>query len=475
MSLEIPAATRQVLESVETAQQPLAEFDLAQQLLGVLEVGSLSQEERRGASAEWSAFFFRPIDEDASPWNTYYGPTLTMADAQGRPVYSPDLAQIDADTVAYWETRTAIAKHPVLRARYADLVWDLKSPALTQRADIEFARAAVDAYLEAASANLYKYPVHAVQALRRALHLAVTMKDTARMAKCRQTIIVSLDALSDSQQVGNWVQMVDELLRNKKAGLTLEETNQLVAGLERVLETCKTIGGGQFDPFSAEATAHVLAAHYERNSQRDQVHRVIRAFGTAFEHLAANASPTFAMGWLQPVFDEYHRRGMAADADRVLQAYAEKGKHAVEDLKKIQAPIEIPAAEFERFLDVISEGTLRDCLDKVAVRFVPKVRKLRDLLQEMLNRTPILARIEVTRIVGDHFGAQAGSIETDPDGRLIMQLAQYLDGENLILTPALRRIREKHAPDATTILTVLEESPSDPTLTLSSRPDLTIS
>ena len=74
MSLEIPAATRQVLESVETAQQPLAEFDLAQQLLGVLEVGSLSQEERRGASAEWSAFFFRPIDEDASPWNTLLRP-----------------------------------------------------------------------------------------------------------------------------------------------------------------------------------------------------------------------------------------------------------------------------------------------------------------------------------------------------------------------------------------------------------------
>jgi hypothetical protein len=77
----------------------------------------------------------------------------------------------------------------------------------------------------------------------------------------------------------------------------------------------------------------------------------------------------------------------------------------------------------------------------------------------MLSRAPILARIEVTRIVDGHFAAQAGSIETDPDGRLIMQLAQYIDGEDLFLVPALERIRERHLPDARTILSVLEASP----------------
>lgn len=457
MPLQIPAATSQILESVEASRQPLAEFDLADQILRS-EAGDLSAEERKGAFAEWAAFFFRPVDEDASPWNTYYGPTIAMSDAQGRPVYSPDLAQIDAETVAHWETRAAVAKHTVLRARYADLVWDLKLPALTQRADIEFARIAVDAYLDAASANLYKYAIHAAQALRRAIQLAVAMKDTLRMDRCKQTIIVSLDAVDDSRQIGNWVQIVGELLRNKKASLSLDETDRLITGLERLLSVCTTLGT-QFDPFAAEATALVLAAHYERISQNDQVHRVIRAYGKAFEYIAANANATLAMGWLQPVYDEYRRRGMTADADHVLRRYLEKGKRASDDLKTIQAPVEIPAAQFEQFLDMISEGTARDCLGKVTVQFVPKVGRIRDLLQEMLTRTPILARIEVTRIVGDHFAAQAGSIESDPDGRLIMQLAQYLDGESLFLVPALRRIREKHALDATTTLAVLEESP----------------
>jgi Domain of unknown function (DUF4209) len=77
----------------------------------------------------------------------------------------------------------------------------------------------------------------------------------------------------------------------------------------------------------------------------------------------------------------------------------------------------------------------------------------------MLSQTPILARTGITRIVDGHFAAQAGSIETDPDGRLIMQLAQYIDTEGLFLTATLTRIREKHKMDTSTILAMLFESP----------------
>jgi len=398
------------------------------------------------------------LDGDSSPWNTYFGPTVTAIDAQGRPAYSPDLTQVDAEIISHWEARSTVAKHPVLRARYADLVWDLKAQAVQQRPDVQFAGIAIDAYLDGVRARFYKYPVVAVQALQRAIGLAVSTNDKVRIAASKGSMIARLDEVTEAREVASWTLAIDEALRNKELDLTPEETGALIAGLERLLVMC-TATGPQFDPFAAEACARVLAAHYERDGQRDQIHRVIRSYGMAFEYLAGNASPTFAMGWLQPVIDEYHARGMAADADRVLRAYEEKGRRADDDLKTIQAPIEIPTAEFEQFLDEASAGSLRDCFDRISVRFVPKLRGIRDLLQELLSRTPILSRIPVTRIVDGHFAAQVGSIETDPDGRLILQLAQYMDGESLFLTPALRRIREKLAPDAAAILAILEESP----------------
>ena len=79
MPLQILAGTQQILEDVDAEMRPLVEFELADRLSNVLSDDGLTSEERKGASAEWAAFFFRELaDEDAGPWNTHYGPTLTM-------------------------------------------------------------------------------------------------------------------------------------------------------------------------------------------------------------------------------------------------------------------------------------------------------------------------------------------------------------------------------------------------------------
>ena len=459
MPLQIPAETREVLETAEAARQPLIEWELAHQLSSILRTDTLSADERKGACAEWAAFQFDPTyDENANPWNTHFGPSMA-AEANGQPIYIPDLAHVDTETLEYWETRATITTHPIMRARYADLVWDLKAKAIQQKPDVQFARKAVDAYLDAVSASLYKDPVQAAQSVQRALDLAFSINDAQRAQMCKEAIIARLDAVTQPREIGNWVPIIDNVLRSRKADLTPAEAARLVAGLERLLLASTTVDSDQFDPWAGEAVAQCLSAHYERNQQTDDVHRVIRTSGTAFEYLASSASPTLAMDWLQPVHDEYRKRGMTADAERVLRAYTEKGKHAAGDLKKIQVPVDISQGEFEQFLNQISEGTPHQCLNRIAIHFIPRAHEIRALLSNMLKRTPLLARIEVTRIVGDHYGATAGSIETDPDGRFIMQLAQRIDGESLFLTPALLRIRKQHPIDVTTILQFLEESP----------------
>jgi len=59
-----------------------------------------------------------------------------------------------------------------------------------------------------------------------------------------------LELEDQSRLVGTWAQIVDDLLRNKRAGLTTEEVTQLVAGLERLLAASATLGSDQFDPWA---------------------------------------------------------------------------------------------------------------------------------------------------------------------------------------------------------------------------------
>jgi hypothetical protein len=50
-------------------------------------------------------------------------------------------------------------------------------------------------------------------------------------------------------------------------------------------------------------------------------------------------------------------------------------------------------------------------------------------------------------------------VESDPDGRLIMQLAQMIEMESLLLTTALDKTHEIYKPTAKEIATFLRESP----------------
>jgi hypothetical protein len=67
-----------------------------------------------------------------------------------------------------------------------DVVWDLKKRVIGNAPSVPYAQRAVDAYLDGISAKLYKDPpIHAAQAARRALRLALAINDKSRMEKCK--------------------------------------------------------------------------------------------------------------------------------------------------------------------------------------------------------------------------------------------------------------------------------------------------
>jgi hypothetical protein len=96
--------------------------------------------------------------------------TATRTD--GTILHVPDFASVDASIIEHWELRASEAKHPVMKARYADLVWDFSRPAAQKKPGIVFARTAIDSYLQAADKGLFKASVYGIQYLTRALQLA---------------------------------------------------------------------------------------------------------------------------------------------------------------------------------------------------------------------------------------------------------------------------------------------------------------
>ena len=377
----------------------------------------------------------------------------------GTPFYNPDIKDGDAATFEYWKKRSLECKHPILRARYSDLVWDFSRIVANQKPDVSFAKIAIDAYIEAAELS-YKLVVQPIHYIERALELALSIGDEERIRRVVDAMFDLHDRVAQPELAGSWPFLFDNLLDNKKIELTGAQRERIIRSLEEILRrSVDRSAPKEFNPWGAQGAAERLAGIYRKSGAKEEVQRVIRAYGIAFEKLAEEASPTLALGWLQPVYEAYLNAGMRDDAQRVQLASEKKGKRAHEDMKEISARVEISEAEVEEFVKSITADSLDLAYKRIAVRFLTRATAARNFLKEMMHQAPLVSMIGIQKIADGHIAAQAGSVESDPDGRLIMQLAQMIEMESMFLSTALDKTHELYKPTPKQVADILRQSP----------------
>lgn len=88
--------------------------------------------------------------------------------------------------------------------------------------------------------------------------------------------------------------LFDNLYDTSGVTLTGSEKKNIVADLEHVLQVTTDQEQSHFDPWAAQGAAERLERHYRRIGQIAEVHRVVRAYGKAFENAAKNANALLA-------------------------------------------------------------------------------------------------------------------------------------------------------------------------------------
>jgi hypothetical protein len=122
--------------------------------------------------------------------------------------------------------RAKTISNPVLKARYADLSWDMCIVIARTRRDPDMARVAIDAYLASLPAAVLADPHGRFCAALRALDLAVMIRDTARVNSARAELLrLHRDVMTSRQ--GQWWFAVDRLIEDQNAGVTDSERRQL--------------------------------------------------------------------------------------------------------------------------------------------------------------------------------------------------------------------------------------------------------
>ncbi|OFW17766.1 MAG: hypothetical protein A3H27_05855 [Acidobacteria bacterium RIFCSPLOWO2_02_FULL_59_13] len=458
--MRIPEFVQAVLTQFEGESRPFNEAEVYDALRNARKAqGDLSQEDFEGLRAEAAAFFFYERRDRDSPWGTYFAPTFTGTRNDGIVVHHPDIKDLNADVVHHWEDRAKASKNPVLRARYADLVWDLKQAITSQRPDVEYARMAIDSYVEATVHHFYTSEVEGIQWVERALDLARSISDQKRVKQVVDFMFEFYDRIANPQYAGRWLFLFDNLY-GKKGLIAADQEERIIANLEDMLaKVSNEVDEGSFNPHNVEAAGKRLASHYQRKGDLKNVKRVIKTYGGAFETAAREADPLLATLWLQPVIEKYQQAGLKADAERVQLASLEKAKNIEGSMAQISAEVQIPHEELEKYLDWFTGGDLNSSLLRIAVNFIPDVNDARKFLLHTNQEFPLQALFSVAKIDEGQIVATAGSVQDDEEGQLHMQLAQNIQFSQPFLVEALHRMRVRYKPTVEQYLDFLYQSP----------------
>jgi hypothetical protein len=183
------------------------------------------------------------LDEDQRPASCTCAPAYGSAD----PLAS-----------SMWARALAYAPHPLLSARFADLLWSARYGDTPH----EWARRAIDAYL-AAVHDEFGHPLEIAEGLQRALGLAIEIDDQPRVAPTVAALIGLADRSLRSIETSSGVVLsIVEFLADQPPATRPRELHGLV---ERVLDRYRD------NPWLVESTLDVKARLVEP-CEREQLH-----------------------------------------------------------------------------------------------------------------------------------------------------------------------------------------------------------
>jgi hypothetical protein len=469
MALEITEPVEIAFQDADMADQRLDEFLVRDRLVRVLnDLGKFTPEQSRGNFALVWALEFQPRRMYGEPiWDMYWQPLSSATDKAGKDHYLPDVADVDAEIIQQWSARAHTARHPLLRARYADLAWEVtqyRRKELGRRPDVAMTRIAIDGYLNALEGTLFVDDIYAWNHIERAIKLAASIRDQARLQRAK-AILFSFRAACESRDPRYAFWRFHQIAWSQARVLDLTDTDR--AEIMRVLESQLALRSRienpqNFDPHLATTAAEALKLWREFAGQKAEADRAAHTAGKAFEAAAAQAKGLTAIEWLTDQLARYRQLGDREGVARMERAIRARAQEAQGEMKRISIPLNLKPADLEVWADRVAGEHLDDALKKfAAVGVVGRNSTERAILDNA--QSAIAAHIPIVITGRDGFTkATIGTVEDDLDSRVVYTAAQVLSQQGPWLSLAWQRIQAKHGADLEAVLEWLSRSPCFP-------------
>lgn len=450
------------LLSLDATKGMLQEDTVAKGIRAALSENHVEQPDVNQIS-ELLAFDFREnVDVSGNPWVTYLRSMYVLTDSKEY----PSINDITPEMIDYWEQRAAASKHPVMRTRYANLVWEFSRRVAGKKSDISFARMIIDGNLEIPAlisdgkdTDSLIAKILVPKKLNRALTLSISINDQNRIRKSIEATIAYEDRIAEDDKQATWGFSFDNLMTGQRDVLTGDEKKKLVNDLEKRLERI-TPESGEKDHWGVENIVNRLAPYYRKIADLENAKRVVLKYGEVFEAMAATCIPSIASSHYDDVRARYQEYGLTTEAKRLEVILQELGEKVFSEFKTVSVKHEIPQEEIDNQIAGLIDGELSVALTRLVLYFIPKKEKEGDSLKEIANES-IFFYLSANKLhdADGRLVATIGPIESDFDGRLITHISQNMQFGAYFLHLSISRLIEKFVLSKDDIVNLIFQSP----------------
>ncbi len=433
---------QRLLEVLDRQDEPHEDLEVARVLRSFREDAAIPEDARKVLDADVLLFDLNTAQAGGTTeWGTFFGPWGSVRRGDTL-ITAPPTSAITPETIQTWRSRHGTVKHPALCARYADAAWDLAKLA-GMKPDIRDCHKAIDAY---ATITGWPHEVReACNGLARALWLALKIGDKARVMRV-QAAMVALAEQGDFDEQRYAALTALSLLRDSKGiDLSHEEDANIVAAVERALRAATDMGAEVHPlPDDAASVAWPLMALYRKENRNAEVERVARAAAAVCEAWAAKGSGMLATAYLEKAYDLYTAAGLVSEADRMLVALKEAGARVRDELAPIGTTMEIPNEQMEQWLNAVVGNTLDEGWRRIVGEFFSTREALRRQMMEAHKDTTLYNLLPFDIVDDEQRVARVGSLEEDPEGRLVHYTMQQIAFSSGFLALALDGLFKKY-------------------------------
>ena len=438
----------ELIARLEAESRPSTEHRFESEFLALLrETRGAGRDAPDALLAETIAWrFMAAYPDNGSGWGLYFGPMMSGVRGDGTPWDDPSLGDVSADMLAYWRERASATSHPAMRARYADLLWELPRKLPGVRRDAGMARVAITAYLDAVAEGRYEEPIEAADKVRRALDIALTLNEREGIGRAVALLFELEDRDGADDSPGLWGNCFALVLdrQNRRLILTDDQRDKALRDMEARLQRFADREPARYLPDGALHAARPLAEYYRAAGRPDDMTRVLRTYGGVVLRMRDTAHALVWHRALADLYELYQEFRMTDDADELNESLRVAGQAAVQGMSSHEVEVEVPREQIEAWFDEVLSLGERDLLLRLAAEFLPRRGEVEERLKRLAAEHPL--PFLVTRQIVDETGrtvAEIGGVGDDHEAHLARQISEELQFGAPLLREAICRAMDQ--------------------------------